>query len=166
MKIDSNIEAIQLRLALFKANVAAGSFSDALVGGLVAGMGLMKRRIFNQSMDADGISLGNYISKEYRRLRLKNGRQIAKKDLEFAGALRRAIEVVSINNTRAQIRINNSELAQIAVYLEQQIANIRSGRPANSPTSQRARIFTLSDTEIAILRKNTLELLRQKIVFE
>lgn len=163
MPVSSNLEALQLRLGLLRAQIAAGVFSDALVAGLNAAMGLMKRRIFNQREDAEGFTLGPYISEQYKRKREKAGRQVDRKDLEFEGDLRRTIEVVSVNNTRAHIRITNTENAQIAVYLEQQIANIRAGRPANAPSGERVPIFTLNETEQEIMRSTTIALIRQQI---
>lgn len=163
MEHKSNIQAIQLRLGILRAQIASGVFSDALVAGLNAGMGLMKRRIFNQRQDAEGFTLGPYISSQYRRKRTKAGRQVDRKDLEYDGDLRRTIEVVSVNNTKAHIRITNPENAQIAVYQEIQIANIRAGRPANAGGSERVPIFTLNETEQAIMRSTTIELIRQQI---
>ena len=132
MEYKSNSKELLVRLKLIRANIAAGVFSDALAAGLNAGMGLMKRRIFNQSLAADGSTLGGYESEDYSRKRQRSGRQVGRKDLEFDGTLRRAIEVVTVNNTKAQIRITNPDSADIAFYQEQQIYNLRNGLPANS----------------------------------
>lgn len=154
-----------MRLKLIRANIAAGVFSDALVAGLNAGMGLMKRRIFNQSLAADGSSMGLYYSDQYERERQRSGRQIERKDLEFHGTLRRAIEVVTVNNTKAQIRITNPDSANIARWQEQQIFNLRNNLPANSVSGGKVPVFELNDDEREVTRTTTRELLNQKFNF-
>jgi hypothetical protein len=165
MKYFSNTTEVLARLATIRALVAAGVFSDALVAGLNAGMGLMKRRIFNQSLDAEGVGLGPYFSEQYARDRRRSGRQTARKDLEFEGTLRRAIEVVTVHNTKAEIRITNDKAADIARWQEQQIANLRSNRPANEESGDRVPIFELNPTERSVVQTTTRELLRQKFNF-
>lgn len=165
MEYTSNTKELLARLAIIRAQIAAGGFSDALVGGLNAAMGIMKRRIFNQSLDANGQSLGPYYSEQYARDRRRAGRQTTKKDLENQGSLRRAIEIVTVNNTKAEIRITDPDSADIARWQEQQVYNLRTGRPANEASGGRVPIFELSDTERDILRTTTQELLRQKFNF-
>ena len=165
MEYKSNSKELLVRLKLIRANIAAGFFSDALVAGLNAGMGLMKRRIFNQSLDAKGESLAQYVSKGYKRKRELHGRQVSVKDLEFDGTLRRAIEVVTVNNTKAQIRITSPEMADIALYQEMQIYNIRTGAPPNQVATGKAPIFQLSDDERDVVKTTTRELLNQKFNF-
>lgn len=165
MEYKSNTKEILARLALIRANIAAGVFSDALVAGLNAGMGVMKRRIFNQSLDAGGLSLGPYFSDQYERERQAKGRQIGRKDLEFDGTLRRAIEVVTVNNTKAEIRITNEESAKIARYQEQQIFNLRNGLPANQASGGKVPIFELDADELDIVKTVTRDLLAQKFDF-
>lgn len=165
MEYNSNTKEQLARLALIRATIATGVFSDALVAGLNAGMAVMKRRIFNQSLDANDQSLGPYISEQYERDRAREGRQIARKDLEFNGTLRRAIEVVSIDNTKAEIRITNDHQADIARWQEQQIANIRAGRPANEESGLRVPIFELNEVERDIAQTTTRELINQKFSF-
>lgn len=163
MEYHSNSTEVLARLKLVRAIIASGVFSDALVAGLNAGMGAMKRRIFNQSLDATGESLGPYYSEQYARDRRREGRQTEHKDLEFDGTLRRSIEVVTINNTRAEVRFTNPEEAQIARYQEQQIFNLRTGRPANEPSGGRVPIFEFSPTEAEIARATTQQLLLEKL---
>lgn len=165
MEYKSNTKEVLARLKLIRANIAAGAFSDALVAGLNAGMGVMKRRIFNQSLDAQGVSLGIYFSEQYERDRRREGRQTARKDLEFEGTLRRAIEVVTVNNLKAEIRITNDEQADIARFQEQQIYNLRNGLPANEANGNKVPIFEPSELELEIIRTTTRELLRQKFNF-
>lgn len=165
MDYNSNVKDVLARLALIRATIAAGAFSDALVAGLNAGMGVMKRRIFNQSLDADGNSLGPYYSEQYERDRRRRGRQTARKDLEMDGTVRRAIEVVTVNNTKAEIRITNAESADIARYQEVQIYNLRNGLPANSDSGGKVPIFELNADELEIVRTTTRELLAQKFNF-
>jgi hypothetical protein len=165
MEYFSNTTEVLARLAVIRGLIAAGVFSDSLVAGLNAGMGLMKRRIFNQSLDAEGGSLGPYFSEQYARDRRRAGRQTARKDLENEGALRRAIEVVTVSNTKAEIRITNEEAANIARYQEQQIYNLRNNLPANQASGQRVPIFELNPTELSVVQTTTRELLRQKFTF-
>lgn len=164
MEYHSNTKETQARLALIRAQIAAGVFSDALVAGLNAGMGVMKRRIFNQSQDADGNSLGPYFSEQYEGERRRAGRQTTRKDLEVDGTLRRAIEVVTVNNTKAEIRITNPDSADIARWQEQQIFNLLNGLPLKD-NGQSVPIFMLSNDERAIVRTTTNDLLSQKFDF-
>lgn len=67
MKIHSNIPDFINKLQRLKAAVAGGNgdnppvdISDAMLGAINAGMGVMKVRIFNQGRDANGESLGKY----------------------------------------------------------------------------------------------------------
>jgi hypothetical protein len=165
MEYQSNTKEQIARLSLIKANIAAGVFSDALVTGLNAGMALMKRRIFNQSLDARGETLGPYYSEQYARDRRRDGRQTSKKDLENTGSLRRAIEVVTVENTKAEIRIVDLESADIARWQEQQIANLRAGRLANDASGLKVPIFELNETELEVVRTTTRDLIRQKFEF-
>lgn len=166
MEYKSNTKEVLARLALIRGLVASGVFSDALVAGLNAGMGIMKRRIFNQSLAADGQSLGPYFSEQYERDRVRRGRQVGRKDLEVDGTLRRAIEVVTVNNTKAEIRITNKDSADIAFFQEVQIYNLKNGLPYDAaPTGQKVPIFQFSTDEAEITRTVTRELLAQKLDF-
>lgn len=165
MTYNSNTTEVLARLKLIRATIASGVFSDALVAGLNAGMAVMKRRIFNQSLDAAGQSLGPYFSEQYERDRRRAGRQVTKKDLEFNGTLRREIQVVTINNTKAECRIINDTSADIARYQEQQIYNLRTGRPANEASGGRVPIFEFNEVEQDIARSTTQQLLAQKLNF-
>lgn len=76
MKVYSNIPEFLKRLQGLRESVAASSsnnggggtiatdISDAMFGALSSGAGLMKRRIFNNSEDAEGNSLGKYTGKK------------------------------------------------------------------------------------------------------
>lgn len=165
MAYTSNSGKVLQRIALIRANIAAGAFSDALVAGLNAGRAVMVRRIFNQSLDAEGTSLGPYFSEQYERDRQRAGRQVARKDLEFDGTLRRSIETVAVNGTRAEIRITSDREADIARWQEQQIFNLRNGHKANEETGGRVPIFELNAVEREIVQTTTRELIRQKFNF-
>lgn len=164
MTYKSNSKELLVRLKLIRANIAAGVFSDALVAGLNGGLGLMNRRIFNQSLAADGSSLGKY-SEAYARKRQNHGRQVGRKDLQFTGSLKAAISVVTVNNTKAQIRITDRDSANIARWQEQQVFNVRNGLPANSESGGKVRIFELNDDERDVVKTMTRELLNQKFNF-
>lgn len=160
MDYTSNTKEALARIAILRANLAAGTFSDALVAGLNAGMAVMKLRIFNQSLDATGVTLGPYYSESWERERRQKGRQVVRKDLEFTGTLRRSIEVVTVNNTRAEIRITNDDTADIARYQEQQIYALRND---TEPTEGvKVPIFEFSTDEAEIVRTTTNALLAQK----
>lgn len=162
---NSNVKDLMARLALIRATIASGVFSDVLVAGLNAGMGIMKRRIFNQSLAADGTDLGPYYSEQYARDRRREGRQTSKKDLEFQGTLRRAIEVVSVNNVKAEIRIVDDTEADIARFQEMQVYNLRNNLPANQDSGGKVPIFELDPTELDIVKTTTKTLLEQKFNF-
>lgn len=66
----------------------------------------------------------------YQRKRVNKGRQILKKDLEFTGGLRRAIETQVAEKEGEKVAVLNFstlELAKIAHGQEVQITNIRNG---------------------------------------
>lgn len=165
MEYKSNTKEVLAQLALIRANIAAGVFSDALVAGLNAGMGVMKRRIFNQSLDANGKTLGPYFSEQYERDRAREGRQVTKKDLEFSGTLRRAIEVVTVNNTKAELRITSDAQADIARFQEQQLYNLQNGLPANQSNGNKVPVFQFTLDELEIVNTTTRALLAQKLTF-
>lgn len=165
MDYESNVKEVLARLKLIRATIASGDFSDALVAGLNAGMGVMKRRIFNQSLAADGSTLGPYYSEQYARDRRREGRQTAQKDLEFTGTLRRAIEVVAVNNFRAEIRITNAERAEVARKQERMIFNLRNNLPWDQPGVEIVPIFQLNEDELDISDTTTQQLLLQKFDF-
>jgi hypothetical protein len=78
MELNSNIPEFIKKLEAIKAAVAGGNgiptipdFSDAIFAALNTGMGLMKRRIFNKSEDAEGKSLGNYHGNKTRLTKKK-----------------------------------------------------------------------------------------------
>lgn len=165
MEYNSNTKDVLARLKLIRATIAGGAFSDALVAGLNAGMGLMKRRIFNQSLDANGVTLGPYFSEQYERDRVREGRQITRKDLEMTGTLRRAIEIVTVNNLKAEMRITNADRAEVARKQEVQIYNLRNNLDYDANTGESAPIFELSADELEIVQSTTRELLAQKFYF-
>lgn len=172
MQLRSNIPDIIERLERLKISVgAAGSvppipdFSDAMFSAINSGMGLMKQRIFNKGLDADGNSLGKYVGNkskvtarkfggnkkfrknlggegeltEYEKFRVAHGRQVEYKDLQVTGSLFNSINTVKDESGRVVIAIVNPEMALIAGYQEEQIGKIRG--------SGVARIFSLSEDE-------------------
>lgn len=96
----------------------------------------------------------------WERRRVNKGRQIAKKDLEFSGGLRRAIETVVENEKAASLAFNNDEAAKIAHGQETQIANIRSGKKANTK-GEGIKIFTFDEKERTEVTEQGLELIKQ-----
>jgi hypothetical protein len=165
MEYNSNTKEVLARLALIRATIASGDFQDAMVAGLNAGMAAMKLRIFNQSLDALGNSLGPYYSEQYARDRRREGRQTARKDLEFTGSLRRSIEVVAVNNLKAEVRITNAVDADKARKQEVQIFNLKNDLPYDAASGQKVPIFEFSVDEVDIVETTTRSLLLQKFNF-
>lgn len=164
-----------------------GRFGDALVGALNTGNGMMQQRIFTQNEDIEGNGFGQYIGKKrkvrlevsknrtqnkrnkaiagldltsYQRKRAKAGRQINKKDLEFSGGVRRAIETQIENDKAAVLHFNNNEAAKIAKGQEAQITNIRNGRKGTTK-GEGIKIFTLDKTEKETVIEQGKELIIQ-----
>lgn len=90
----------------------------------------------------------------YEKKRVKHGRQIAEKDLEFDGDLRRAMVLGSPAPREVNAIINNARQSQVAGYQEQQIARIRG-------QSAPVVIFSPSEDEKQTVRDNTSAALKQ-----
>lgn len=165
-----------------------GQFADALVTAVNTGNGLMQQRIFTQNQDSEGNDFGQYIGPKtktglkfsnnptqnkrnksitgqfltaYQKKRAAAGRQVIKKDLEFHGGLRRAIETVVEGENAAILEFNNSDAAIVAHGQEQQIANIRNGLPGTTKGIGAVKIFKLSTTEKEQVVEQGLELIKQ-----
>lgn len=96
----------------------------------------------------------------YQRKRAHKGRQVAKKDLEFTGGLRRAIETQIENEKAAVLNFNNDEAAKIAKGQEAQITNIRN-RGKGSVKGEGVKIFTLNKSEKETVNEQGKELIIQ-----
>lgn len=96
----------------------------------------------------------------YQRKRANAGRQISKKDLEFTGGLRRAIETKLENEKSAVIEFSIDEAAKIARGQENQITNIRNGQSGKTK-GDGIKIFTLNDSERDETREQGLELIKE-----
>lgn len=180
--ITSNIEQVIERFKLIKGNLSGIDLSEALVVGVNAARGQMMFRIFNEGKDNKNQSLGIYVGKkeklstesfekkvgkkkkeflvgqldefsQYQIKRIKSGRQVKYKDLEFTGDLRRGIKTIKESNIRVVAAIPNDKLFQIAQGQEKQI-----GRILNNPE---VKIFIPSEEELQLLRDNTNEALKQ-----
>lgn len=165
-----------------------GRFADVLVGALNTGNAVIQQRIFQENEDTRGQSFGKYIGKKtktklivsknrtlskrnqaiagqyltsYQRKRARAGRQISKKDLEFTGGLRRAIETQVEGESAAVLQFNNSLAAKIARGQEQQITNIRNGAGGKTKGTGAARIFKLSEGEKTQVVDQGLQLIKQ-----
>jgi len=173
MSFDTTI--LSKKIQAIKDAFENGNFADALVGALNTGNGLMQQRIFTQNKDTQGQSFGAYVGKKskvgklpktsnstqakrnkavegqeltyYQRKRALRGRQTVKKDLELEGSLRRSIETVVENDKAAIINFSNDESAAIAHGQEQQITNIRNGRPGTTKGTGATKIFNLDTKE-------------------
>lgn len=97
----------------------------------------------------------------YQRKRALKGRQIIKKDLEFDGGLRRAIEIQVENKKSVVLEFNNTDAALIAHGQEQQIENIRNGKPGTTKGTGATKIFILDDKEREQVNEQGLELINQ-----
>lgn len=97
----------------------------------------------------------------YERKRVNKGRQIAKKDLEFTGGLRRAIETQIENEKSVVLEFNNDEAALIAKGQEQQITNIRNGQSGTTKGTGAVSIFKLNSDEKEKITEQGRELITQ-----
>lgn len=97
----------------------------------------------------------------YQRKRANKGRQILKKDLEFSGGVRRAIETQIENEKSAVLAFNNDQAAKIAKGQEQQIHNIRTGGKGNTKGTGATRIFTFDEKEREQVTDQGAELIKQ-----
>lgn len=183
-----DVTILQGRIEKIKTAFENGRFADALVGSLNTGNGLMQQRVFTQNVDVKGQSFGKYVGKKrkarlqvssnrtqnkrnkavagldltaYQRKRALKGRQIEKKDLEFDGGLRRAIEIQTENEKSVVLEFNNDLAAKIAKGQEQQIENIRSGKPGTTKGTGATRIFTFDEKEREQVTEQGQELILQ-----
>lgn len=97
----------------------------------------------------------------YQRKRLQKGRQIVKKDLEFNGGLRRSIETQVENEKAVVLEFSTIDSAKIAKGQEQQITNIRNGKPGTTKGTGATRIFTLDEKEREQVTEQGAELIKQ-----
>lgn len=164
-----------------------GRFADALIGALNTGNGAMQQRIFQENEDISGNSFGQYIGRKrkvrlqvsanktqnkrnkavagqlltsYQRKRARAGRQVLKKDLEFSGGLRRAIETQVEGEKAAVLQFNNTLAAKIAHGQEAQITNIKNGRRGNTKGTG-IKIFSLNQAEKEKVTEQGIELIKQ-----
>lgn len=96
----------------------------------------------------------------YQRKRAHKGRQINKKDLEFSGGLRRAIETQLENDKTAILEFNNDQAVKVAKGQEAQITNIRNGG-RGSVKGTGVKIFALNQTEKETVIEQGAELIKQ-----
>lgn len=71
--------------------------------------GLIKQRIFNEGKAASGRMLGKYKSKSWKEKRKKKGRQVAYRDFEYTGDLRRSIKTGTRGDKAATVEIAGQE---------------------------------------------------------
>jgi hypothetical protein len=108
-----------------------------------------QNRVFNSeegAKDTTGKGLGGY-SNSYAKKRLKAGRQIKFKDLEFTGSLRRSIRTGRAEN-EVQILITSGLEVKKAIDLEKQT---------------KKNIFNLSDSEIESFNEKSIKLFNNEI---
>lgn len=167
-----NIDELIVKFGKVKQELENVDFSQALVVGVNAAKAKMQYRIFNLGRDKFQNPLGKYRGPKFKKAtkkelkkfkdptkffnknlftpyelkRIKAGRQIIKKDLEFTGALRRGIVVLKENNARVICYIPNAKLFLIAESQE---------------TDLNTQIFGLSTEERKILVDNTNAALKQ-----
>lgn len=95
----------------------------------------------------------------YQRKRANKGRQIAHKDLEFTGGLRRAIETQvgeKDGNMAAVLNFSTIEIAKIAHGQENQITNIRAGLKGTTK-GKGIKIFSFNTSEKEIINEHALD---------
>jgi hypothetical protein len=185
MAFDTTI--LQKKIEGLKEAFDNGNFGDALVDSLNTGNGLMQQRVFQQNKDVEGNDFGKYVGRKrkarlivsknktqnkrnkaiagqdlttYQRKRALKGRQILKKDLEFTGGLRRAIETAIEDEKSAVLTFNNDEAAKIARGQENQITNIRKGGKGSSK-GDGVKIFRLNTSEKEQVIEQGVELIKE-----
>lgn len=168
-----DITILTKKVEKLKQSFDSGKFADALVGAMNSGNGMMQNRIFGDNQDIKGNSFGVYVGKthrakllksknrtqnkrlkaiagleltSYQRKRAKSGRQIAVKDLELTGGLRKSIETVIENEKSVILAFNNDQAAKIARGQENQITNIRAGKTGITKGNG-IKIFTFNEKE-------------------
>jgi hypothetical protein len=177
------------KIAKIKEAFENGAFADALVAALNTGNGLLQQRVFTQNKDVEGQDFGQYVGKKrivkalpktsnrtqrkrnkntegqeltyYQRKRALRGRQTARKDLELEGSLRRSIETQVEDERAAVINFSNTESALIAHGQEQQITNIRNGRPGTTKGTGATKIFNLDTKEREEVTEQGAELIKE-----
>jgi len=183
-----DLTILKAKIEKIKAAYDSGKFGDALLSAVNTGNGLMQQRIFTTNQDIEGNSFGQYVGKKrkvralpktknrtqakrnkavegqeltyWQRKRALKGRQITKKDLEFEGGLRRAIETKIQDEKSAVIEFNNDDAVKIAKGQEAQITNIRNGRSGTTKGTG-IKIFTLDEKEREQVGEQGSELLKQ-----
>lgn len=183
-----DINAQQEKINRLKTAYESGRFSDALLAALNTGNGLMQQRIFQQTTDVEGNGFGTYVGKRskvkritvsknplqnkrnkalvgqnltpYQRKRAAKGRQVLRKDLEFTGGLRRAIETVVESDKAVVLEFNNDQAAIIAKGQEAQITNIRLGQKGTTK-GVGIKIFSLNQAEKEEVTEQGQELINQ-----
>ncbi len=109
------------------------------------------RALFGTTSKTDRKRIKNAADQDltyYQRKRAHKGRGVLKKDLEFEGTLRKAIQDPYIEDERsAVLAFSNTESALIAHGQEQQITNIRNGKPGTTKGTGAVKIFTLDTKE-------------------
>lgn len=171
----------------FKEALQNGRFGDALAGALKTVNDTMRNRIFDSNVDTEGQSFGQYIGKKrkvklvksknrtqnkrnknvaglfltaYQEKRARLGRPISRKDLEFSGGLRRAIETQVENEKAAVLQFSNDFAATVAHGQENQISNIRNG-VGGSTKGSGTKIFRLNQVEKEQVIDQGTELIKQ-----
>ncbi len=109
------------------------------------------RALFGTTSKTDRKRIKNAADQDltyYQRKRAQKGRGVIKKDLEFEGTLRKSIQDPYVEDERsAVLAFSNTESALIAYGQEQQITNIRNGKPGTTKGTGAVKIFTLDTKE-------------------
>lgn len=142
----NNIE--QTIKELEKAKINPADVQDMMTSALNSSMALMKRRIFNVNEDVEGKNFGKYVSKSYKKRRKAKGRQVAKKDLEMTGQLRKSIQL-----EKAPEGARVVSLSPKIDWQEVQVGRLRG--------TGRAIIFTFNEIE-----KEQVEIQFKRLMYE
>jgi hypothetical protein len=97
----------------------------------------------------------------YERRRVLFGRQVGYKDLEFKGDLRRSIQVAIIDGRTVTLAFTTLLQANKARGQEQQITNLRNGRPGTTRGTGAIRIFGFSEQEKQEVKRQAEQLILQ-----
>jgi hypothetical protein len=101
----------------------------------------ISQRVFTKGNITEG-SAGKYVSEPYKKKREKKGRQIAYKDFEMNGDLRKSFKLLKNKKGVCEVGFNNSKEALIAKGQDEQMRRLRGAEGEYNV------IFSASEPEI------------------
>jgi hypothetical protein len=112
------------------------NISKILINATNIGSAEMQFRIFNKGQTVAGNTM-RYRSAPYIKKRVKAGRQVAYKDLEFSGDLYFSMAILSTGQKEVVYGFNNNRTAEIAGY--QETSSVQVNEPIFDLTEKEAK---------------------------